>query len=45
MLCWKGPPTLLESSGEAFYDDRHMLDDLSITREQALDEAARPFWR
>jgi uncharacterized protein YjiS (DUF1127 family) len=25
--------------------DRHLLDDLGITREQALDEAAKPFWR
>ena len=26
-------------------DDKHLLDDLGLTREQALDEAAKPFWR
>jgi uncharacterized protein YjiS (DUF1127 family) len=26
-------------------DDKHFLNDLGITREQALDEAAKPFWR
>jgi uncharacterized protein YjiS (DUF1127 family) len=26
-------------------DDRHLLDDLGLTREQALNEAAKPFWR
>jgi uncharacterized protein YjiS (DUF1127 family) len=26
-------------------DDQHLLDDLGITREQALDEADKPFWR
>jgi uncharacterized protein YjiS (DUF1127 family) len=26
-------------------DDKHFLDDLGLTREQALDEAAKPFWR
>ena len=26
-------------------DDRHLLDDLGLTREQVLDEAAKPFWR
>jgi uncharacterized protein YjiS (DUF1127 family) len=26
-------------------DDKHLLDDLGITREQALDEADKPFWR
>jgi uncharacterized protein YjiS (DUF1127 family) len=25
-------------------DDRHLLDDLGLTRQQALDEADRPFW-
>jgi uncharacterized protein YjiS (DUF1127 family) len=25
-------------------DDQHMLNDLSLTRQQALDEANRPFW-
>jgi len=25
-------------------DDRHLLDDLGLTRQQALDEA-KPFWR
>jgi uncharacterized protein YjiS (DUF1127 family) len=26
-------------------DDRHLLDDLGLTREQALEEADKPFWR
>jgi uncharacterized protein YjiS (DUF1127 family) len=26
-------------------DDRHLLSDLGLTREQALREAAKPFWR
>ncbi|MEH2520885.1 uncharacterized protein YjiS (DUF1127 family) [Bradyrhizobium sp. AZCC 1610] len=26
-------------------DDKHFLDDLGLTREQALDEANKPFWR
>jgi uncharacterized protein YjiS (DUF1127 family) len=26
-------------------DDRHFLSDLGLTREQALDEANKPFWR
>jgi uncharacterized protein YjiS (DUF1127 family) len=26
-------------------DDPHRLKDLGITREQALDEANKPFWR
>ena len=26
-------------------DDKRFLDDLGITREQALNEAAKPFWR
>ena len=26
-------------------DDPHLLRDLGITREQALREAAKPFWR
>jgi uncharacterized protein YjiS (DUF1127 family) len=26
-------------------DDKHRLDDLGLTRAQALDEAAKPFWR
>jgi uncharacterized protein YjiS (DUF1127 family) len=25
--------------------DRHLLDDLGLTRAQALREAAKPFWR
>ena len=25
-------------------DDKHLLDDLGLTREEALDEANRPFW-
>ena len=25
-------------------DDPHLLNDLGLTREQALREAARPFW-
>jgi uncharacterized protein YjiS (DUF1127 family) len=26
-------------------EDKHLLDDLGLTREQALEEAAKPFWR
>ena len=26
-------------------DDKHFLNDLGLTREQALHEAAKPFWR
>ena len=26
-------------------DDPHLLHDLGLTREQALREAAKPFWR
>ena len=26
-------------------DDKHFLGDLGLTREQALHEAAKPFWR
>jgi len=26
-------------------EDKHLLDDLGLTREQVLDEAAKPFWR
>jgi uncharacterized protein YjiS (DUF1127 family) len=26
-------------------DDKHFLSDLGLTREQALDEANKPFWR
>jgi uncharacterized protein YjiS (DUF1127 family) len=26
-------------------DDKHLLDDIGLTREQALDEATKPFWR
>ena len=26
-------------------DDPHLLGDLGLTREEALREAARPFWR
>ena len=25
-------------------DDRHLMDDIGLTREQALDEASKPFW-
>ena len=25
-------------------EDTHLLDDLGVTREQALREAAKPFW-
>jgi uncharacterized protein YjiS (DUF1127 family) len=25
--------------------DERLLDDIGITREQALDEAGKPFWR
>ncbi|MDI4238774.1 DUF1127 domain-containing protein [Bradyrhizobium sp. Arg237L] len=26
-------------------DDKHLLADIGLTREEALDEAAKPFWR
>ena len=26
-------------------DDPHILDDLGLTRQQALEEADKPFWR
>ena len=26
-------------------DEQHLLDDIGLTRAQALDEAAKPFWR
>jgi uncharacterized protein YjiS (DUF1127 family) len=26
-------------------DEPHLLDDIGLTRAQALDEAAKPFWR
>lgn len=26
-------------------DDPHLLNDLGLTREQALYESAKPFWR
>ena len=26
-------------------DDQHLLDDLGLTRAQALHEATKPFWR
>jgi uncharacterized protein YjiS (DUF1127 family) len=26
-------------------DDKHLLADIGLTREQALGEAAKPFWR
>jgi uncharacterized protein YjiS (DUF1127 family) len=26
-------------------DDRHLLDDIGVSREAALREAAKPFWR
>ena len=26
-------------------EDRRLLSDVGLTREQALDEAAKPFWR
>ena len=25
--------------------DEHLLNDIGLTREEALDEAAKPFWR
>ena len=25
-------------------EDKHLLDDLGLTRQEALDEADRPFW-
>ncbi len=28
----------------ALAGDRHLLDDLGLTREEVLDEANRPFW-
>ena len=29
----------------AIADDKHLLKDLGLTREQALEEADKPFWR
>jgi uncharacterized protein YjiS (DUF1127 family) len=26
-------------------EDKHLLDDLGLTRDQALEEVAKPFWR
>jgi uncharacterized protein YjiS (DUF1127 family) len=26
-------------------DDRHLLDDIGFTRQQAMDEADKPLWR
>ncbi len=26
-------------------DEQHLLDDIGLTRAQARDEAAKPFWR
>jgi uncharacterized protein YjiS (DUF1127 family) len=26
-------------------DDPHLLKDIGVTRQQTLDEAAKPFWR
>jgi uncharacterized protein YjiS (DUF1127 family) len=26
-------------------DDRHLLDDLGLTRQEVLDEANKPFWK
>ncbi|MFB9263133.1 DUF1127 domain-containing protein [Bradyrhizobium erythrophlei] len=26
-------------------DDKHLLADIGFTREEALEEAAKPFWR
>ena len=26
-------------------DDPHLLKDIGVTRQQVLDEAAKPFWR
>lgn len=29
----------------AMADNKHLLDDIGLSRRQALDEADRPFWR
>jgi len=29
----------------AIADNRHLLDDIGLSRQQALDEADRPFWQ
>jgi uncharacterized protein YjiS (DUF1127 family) len=26
-------------------DDRHLLNDLGLTRQEVLDEASKPFWK
>jgi uncharacterized protein YjiS (DUF1127 family) len=26
-------------------NDKHLLDDLGLTRQELLDEADKPFWR
>jgi uncharacterized protein YjiS (DUF1127 family) len=26
-------------------EDQHLLDDIGLTRQEAIDEATKPFWR
>ena len=47
---WRGwsswlRPERMQPGAPRLAEDKHLLDDLGLTREQALDEAARPFWR
>jgi len=42
--CWLDRP-LQRIALQEIADDPHLLGDLGLTREEALREAARPFWR
>jgi uncharacterized protein YjiS (DUF1127 family) len=42
--CWLDRP-LQRIALREIADDPHLLGDLGLTREEALREAARPFWR
>jgi uncharacterized protein YjiS (DUF1127 family) len=51
---WLGPLDRWLARSEAMHqraalreiaDDPHMLNDLGLTRQQALEQANRPFWR
>jgi uncharacterized protein YjiS (DUF1127 family) len=42
--CWLDRP-LQRIALREVADDPHLLGDLGLTREEALREAARPFWR
>ena len=42
--CWIDRP-LQRIALREIADDPHLLSDLGLTREEALREAAKPFWR